>query len=155
MIQRIQTLYLIFIVILSSFFFSGNLLTFTDMNEKIYNIKLSGVSGEAFSLINMDNLIAGFRIGLTVLIIILSFTAIFLFKRRKIQLVVTYIVTFLAVVLTGIEVYIIYLVLQLKEISIIPGFKILIPPVIIMLAVLAARGIKHDERLVKSYERLR
>jgi len=155
MIQRIQTLYLIFIVILSSFFFSGNLLTFIDMNEKIYNIKLSGASGEAFSLINMDNLIAGFRIGLTVLIIILSFTAIFLFKRRKIQLVVTYIVTFLAVVLTGIEVYIIYLVLQLKEISIIPGFKILIPPVIIMLAVLAARGIKHDERLVKSYERLR
>jgi len=130
-------------------------LTFTDLNGKIYNIKLSGVSGEAFSLINMDNFISGFRIGLTVLIIILSFTAIFLFKRRKIQLVVTYIVTFLAVVLTGIEVYIIYLVLQLKEISIIPGFKILIPPVIIMLAVLAARGIKHDERLVKSYERLR
>jgi len=155
MIQRIQTLYLIFIVILSSFFFSGNLLTFTDMNEKIYNIKLSGASGEAFSLINMDNLIAGFRIGLTVLIIILSFITIFLFKLRKIQLVVTYIVTFLAVVLTGIEVYIIYLVLQLKEVNIIPGFKVLIPPVIIMLSILAARGIKHDERLVKSYERLR
>jgi len=155
MIQRIQTLYLIFIIILSSFFFSGSLLTFTDINGKIYNIKLSGTTSDTLSVINLNNFIAGLCVSITVLIIILSLTAIFLFKRRKIQLVFVYIVTFLSFVLTGIEAYLIYHVLSLKELNIVPGFRILIPPVIIILAILAARGIKHDERLVKSYERLR
>jgi len=130
-------------------------LTFTDINGKIYNIKLSGTTSDTLSVINLNNFIAGLCVSITVLIIILSLTAIFLFKRRKIQLVFVYIVTFLSFVLTGIEAYLIYHVLSLKELNIVPGFRILIPPVIIILAILAARGIKHDERLVKSYERLR
>jgi len=155
MIQRIQTLFLIFILILSTVYFSGNLLTFSNQDGLIYNIKLSGTTEDAFSVINLNNFIKDLVKSIMLLIVILSLTAIFLFKRRKKQLVFVYIITILSMILTGIEAYIIYLVLLVKELSIIPGFRILIPPVLILLAILAARGIRHDEKLVKSYERLR
>jgi len=37
----------------------------------------------------------------------------------------------------------------------IPGAGLILPPLMAVLAVLARRGIKKDEKLVSSYERLR
>jgi hypothetical protein len=39
--------------------------------------------------------------------------------------------------------------------SLIPGFKVAIPVVILVLSVLAYNGIKKDDNLIKSYDRLR
>ena len=39
--------------------------------------------------------------------------------------------------------------------TIIPGIKMVVPLLILIFGILAQRGIKHDENLVRSYDRLR
>jgi hypothetical protein len=39
--------------------------------------------------------------------------------------------------------------------EIIPGFKMILPVLILITSILALRGIRKDDRLVKSYDRLR
>jgi uncharacterized membrane protein YidH (DUF202 family) len=41
------------------------------------------------------------------------------------------------------------------EARIIPGFKMILPILILIISILAYRGIKKDDQLVKSYDRLR
>ena len=41
------------------------------------------------------------------------------------------------------------------EATITPGFKMILPLVMLILSVLVYRGIKKDDHLVKSYDRLR
>ena len=155
MIQRIQTLFLILIIILSIFFISGDLLTFTNSGGEVVNIKLPGVENESLALVTAGIFITNILVIASTLIITLSITAIFVFKKRKLQHFLTMIVAFLALSQTVAEAYMIYTFLRLPETNIIPGFRLLIPLVIIILALLAARGIKRDERLVRYYERLR
>ena len=61
----------------------------------------------------------------------------------------------LSVVLILVSVYYSYIVISRYNTSIVAGFKMAVPVVILILSVLAYRGIRKDDNLVKSYDRLR
>lgn len=92
---------------------------------------------------------------IVLIICILSFSAIFLFKKRKLQLRLVFIVILLTVVFIGITLYYLFWVTEKFQAELVPGFKMLIPLLILIFGILAFIGIKKDEKLVKSYDRLR
>jgi len=155
MIQRIQTLYLVIILALSLVFLTGNLVTFTNEQGTIINAKLLKEANNLQALSTHSKIIINFLVISTIIILLSSFIAIFSFKRRKIQLLLTMLITLFEVFNTAAIVIIIY-ELKVGEVNnIIPGIRLIIPPVNIIMSLLAAKGIRHDENLIKSYERLR
>ena len=92
---------------------------------------------------------------LIVIIPAIALVTIFLFKRRSIQII-------LAGILIGlISVFIVacgfygYQILTKYNGELVPGIKMVLPVVLLIVAILAFRGIKKDDQLVKSYDRLR
>jgi len=155
MIQRIQTLYLVIILVLSLLFLTGNLVTFTNEQGTIINAKLLKEANNLQALSTHSKIIINFLVISTIIILLSSFIAIFSFKKRKIQLLLTMLITLFEVFNTAAIVIIIY-ELKVGEVNnIIPGIRLIIPPVNIIMSLLAAKGIRHDENLIKSYERLR
>ncbi|HCI55906.1 MAG TPA: DUF4293 family protein [Bacteroidales bacterium] len=154
MIQRIQTIYIIIISILSFVLLTGPVINFSGPDSQVIMVKLTGILGLTGIDFKVDFLLNIFLI-LLIASIVFSLTAIFLFKKRKLQFKLTTMVAFFALVITVIEAYITLSILKIEGITLIPGFKMFIPPVLIILACLALKGIKHDEKLIKSYERLR
>mgnify|MGYP001207944219 FL=1 len=155
MIQRIQTLYLVIILVLSLLFLTGNLVTFTNEQGTIINAKLLKEANYLQVLSTHSKIIINFLVISTIIILLSSFIAIFSFKKRKIQLLLTMLITLFEVFNTAAIVIIIY-ELKVGEVNnIIPGIRLIIPPVNIIMSLLAAKGIRHDENLIKSYERLR
>jgi hypothetical protein len=86
---------------------------------------------------------------------LLSFTAIFLFRKRKIQLKLTFFLIIMTIIFIGIILYYIIWVTGKYQAEIIIGYRMFIPFVMLILEILAFKGIKNDENLVKSYDRLR
>ena len=115
MIQRIQSLYLLILTAL------GAVLFFID--------------GNFTSIINI----------FTVIVSALSLFTIFLFSKRKIQIMLTKIIIALIIIFICVTCYYAF------------GLwgKVIIPPIQLLLAVLAYLGMKRDDNLVKSYDRLR
>jgi hypothetical protein len=62
---------------------------------------------------------------------------------------------FLSAGLIIISIYYSYSVINRFDTKIIPGFKMVLPVLVFLFTLLAYRGIKKDDRLVKSYDRLR
>ena len=87
---------------------------------------------------------------LTILISLFSLFTIFLFSKRKIQLTLTKVLIVLIVIFIGATCY-----YSFNNISENAWNKAIIPVVQLILAVLAYLGIKRDDNLVKSYDRLR
>ena len=138
MIQRIQTLFLLGVVLLS-----GLILAFP-------------VCQLATGVVLKDNFISSFsNIGLATLNFIIpaiALATILLYKNRKLQIKLT-VVTIIALVIY----YLLLLgyVLQLPNNAYSLGFTVAIPAINILLGVLAIRAIRKDENLVKSLDRLR
>jgi hypothetical protein len=155
MIQRIQSLYLSFVILLSMLFFCGNVFSFVDESGKILKFTsamiLTDSCGHFFA--HVAN-----RWPLTLILAFLSFlslSTILMFGNRKIQLWLAISVIVLSSVLIIVLSCYTYLVMDSYKMTIIPGFKMLIPLVILLFSILAYRGILKDDRLVKSYDRLR
>jgi len=89
------------------------------------------------------------------LIPILSFIAIFLFKNRKIQLQLSMSVILIIAGFIGTSFYYGWFVITNYRAHLVPEIKMILMPVILICAILAYRGIKKDDNLVKSYDRLR
>src|SRR5699024_5073001 len=97
---------------------------------------------------------------LTMIITLLAFICIFLFKKRKLQFRLTLLNFFFAI---GLVVLQYFLIEQMKDgftmnqmlnsSTYLPAAFISIP--IIILLFLAARGIRKDEKLIRSLDRLR
>ena len=85
----------------------------------------------------------------------ISLLAIFLYKNRKMQLKVTLTLIILEVLLFVVVAYYIVYVIKRFDASLIPGFRMFIPFLTIVFSILAYRGIKKDEILIRSYDRLR
>jgi len=155
MIQRIQSFYLLLTTMLPALFFKGSFLRFINNSGTEIYMNLKGIwqYSEGGNEEKIQNLIP--LSGIMILISILSFTAIFLFKKRKIQLKLTGAVILLTVVLTGLLLYYFFWVTGKFQADIVPGFKMVTPLLILIFSFLAYRGIKNDENLVRSYDRLR
>jgi hypothetical protein len=112
---------------------------------------LKGTGVQGFELVNM---VLPLSI-LFVLIPVISFITIFLFKKRDIQFLFLKILIGLIGALILMSVFYIYQVTSKYGIMFIPGIKMILPAFLLLLSVLAFRGIRKDDNLVKSYDRLR
>ncbi len=155
MIQRIQSLYLLLTSLLAVLFLSGNYLKFFNnsgsefyMNFRgIWESKASGDPQMISSLILLS--------GIMILIFILSSAAIFLFKKRKIQMKLAGAIILLAIVHIGLMLYYIFWVTEKFQAELVPVYRMFIPVLILIFGILAYLGIRKDENLVKSLDRLR
>jgi len=155
MIQRIQSVYLFLTTILSGLFLTGNL--FETVNEETSDLAMNfrGIYETAGAYgIALAERILPFSL-LSLLIPLISLIAIFLYRNRGLQLKVTLTLIILEIFLIGAVAYYIVYTIHRSVASLIPGFRLLIPFVTLILSLLAYRGIKKDKKLVRSYERLR
>lgn len=154
MIQRIQTLYLLgaLILIVLCFFLpvadislpGGDLFTF---NLTGYHI-VQGITTNSTQQ-NTPLLFTG------LFICTLYLTTIFLYKNRIIQMRFCIYNIILPIILT---IYFIYVLLSIKKnlnAAIYYQIGIIFPIISTILTIMAFRAIKKDEKLVKSYDRLR
>lgn len=144
MIQRIQSIYLLLIAVISGgLIFVFNLWTLANGTQE-FVLDVFSKSEFTFKLIP----ISFFATSLIALI------TIFNFKDRKKQFVLGRIIMLINLFLLGL---LIYLSLTLSGETAVSekGIGMFLPVVIILLAVFANKAIKKDEDLVKSVDRLR
>ncbi len=155
MIQRVQSLYLLLTTLLSGLFLKGNFLKFIDTEGSGIIVNFTGIykatGDKGFDLIEKL-----FPLSIIfILIPVISVLAIFLYKNRKLQLKITLILIIISIVLIAISTYYGISLINSYHASFVPGIKMFIPFLILVFAILAYRGIKKDEALVKSYDRIR
>jgi hypothetical protein len=155
MIQRIQSIYFSLITLLSLVFIPGSFLNFANSTGAVIKITFNGIVrdriGQSPEMI--DKLLP-----LSVLIILIpaiSLITIFIFKNRKLQLWFSLFLVILAAVFLIASIHVSFRIVSKFDARLIPGFKMILPLVILVLSILAYRGIKKDDQLVKSYDRLR
>ena len=155
MIQRIQSLYLFLTTLLSLLFLKGSFLTFIDKSGSVIKVAFRGIirdaGGQGFELTEKLFPISA----LIILIPVISLVTIFIFKNRKIQLLLSLSVIVLISGLIIVSVYYSWFVITEYRAEIVPVFKMVVPVIMLILAVLAYKGIRKDELLIKSYDRLR
>ena len=155
MIQRIQSLYLLLTSLLAGLFLSGTFLKFFNKSGSEFLINIRGLwQSEAPGdphMIKIVILVAAIMI----LIIIVSLAAIFLYKKRKIQMKLAGAVMLLAIFLIGLMLYGIFRVTGESGAKLVPVYRMFIPVLILIFGILAYMGIRKDENLVKSLDRLR
>lgn len=154
MIQRLQSFYLLLTTLLGILFLSGEIVRFSDgMNELFINIqglgKLAGNSGTGIIEKNLHFTI------LMLLAPALSLVIIMFYKKRKLQLKLTLILILLILIEIIAVAHYSFHIINTMGAELIFSTKLIIPVLMLVLAILAYRGIKKDENLVRSYDRLR
>lgn len=154
MIQRIQSVYLLLTTLLSVLFLTGNIIAFPGANGLFLDITISGIyltSGGVESEIGRSLLLV-VPVLLTGLI---SLFAIFMFKRRQVQLWLVRMALIFMIISNLGGAYYTFILIRKYEVHPEMGFRIFLPLLIYSFIILAWRGIIHDEKLVRSYDRLR
>lgn len=151
MIQRIQTIYLLAVTILTAlmFYFPFVLALEEDVLCEFSFSGLKVVNGEFISPVYPL-----FGIILTALLV--AFVSIFFYKKRMLQIrmnIFNLILFFFVYLVGGVYFFIFKNEFMLSEISI--EFAAILPAINIILTYLAIRSIGADEALVKSLDRLR
>ena len=155
MIQRIQSVYLSMTMLLSIIFLKGSFLKF--INNSGSDI-LMNFTGTWQSNIEGGLDLLWKHIPVTVVIVLiplLTISSLLTFKNRKLQIKLTAALIFFTVIFITLAGYYGLLVINRYQAEILPDYKIIIPLFMIVFEILAIRGIKKDENLVRSYDRLR
>jgi len=155
MIQRIQSVYLLLTFILSVLFLSGEFFSFSNNAGARIMMDFSGLwtAGEGEEFVRTGNHL--FLTSFFILISLISIADIFFYKNRKIQLLLAKILVLISAASAGLTIYYIVFITDHYHVSFIPDFRMLIPIAVPVLCLLAHRGIRKDEDLVRSYDRLR
>jgi len=154
MIQRIQTLYLTLATIFSGILLKGRIFSMVGIEGESYELNFKGF----FIIGNIDSNLIEKSLPLSILMIIvpiLFFVAILLYKRRKLQIRVTVLSTLLSI---GVFLLIIYYMIftgKKLEAEFILRIRMVFPIIGAVFGYLAFRGILKDELLIKSYDRIR
>jgi hypothetical protein len=154
MIQRIQTIWLLISAISSGFLMTGGIVNFMDKAGQKYFTGFSGI----YKLNESGTELITGSVPLATLIImipVLSVISILLFKSRRIQKVLTLILITFSLCLIILVTYYSYILIKNYDTELVPGVKMVIPLIILIAAILSYCGISKDDRLVKSYDRLR
>jgi hypothetical protein len=155
MIQRIQSLYLLMTTLLSILFLKGSFLSFADRSGSVINVTFNGIirhgPGDLTELLMRALPISVFMI----LIPVLALITIFIYKNRKIQILLSLSGILFSAGFIILSSWYMYIICNKYNVEIVSGLKIALPVIILILNILAYRGIRHDDRLVKSYDRLR
>lgn len=156
MFQRIQTLYLSIVVIACILLIFFPLAQYIHDTQGIYKFFITGVQ----YMIDPPIVVHFWWTFPLLILIIASFCltlfAIFLYKKRRIQLLLVNIVFLLHIIFIGL-VFLLYVGLFEKQFNA-PNsyqFGIFIPLISLVFLILASRAIRKDEMLVKSADRLR
>lgn len=140
MIQRQQTLWLLLATVCAFLSFQ---FPFATGKEAVPN-------SSALQEVVMDAGSNLFLLVLTGASIILSLVTIFQFKDRKLQMKLC-----IAGLLLTAGIITIYIVLYLKLINPVPALWSILPVIVLVSYFMALRGIRRDEKLVKSLDKLR
>jgi hypothetical protein len=149
MIQRIQSLWFL----LASA--TAVLIFFYPVIELNAEHKLFIWQFKSISIVGIDNLIqSGYIVaGLTLMIALMSFISIFLFKKRILQMRICTVISLLVIftaALIGV------FTLSSKENAIVSlGLSSILPIIVFILIMMARRAVKHDDKLVRSVDRIR
>jgi len=155
MIQRIQSVYLFIIALLSSFLIPGSFLNFTEKTGSFIRVSFNAViRNNAGKATEMVEKLLPLSV-LIVLITVISLATIFFFKKRKVQMQLSRFLILLAGILVVACIHVSFRIVSKFDAGIIPGLKMILPVLILIISILAYRGIRKDELLVKSYDRLR
>lgn len=155
MFQRVQTLYLLAATVLMSLMLFLPLALIATDEKTIYTVLSKGwylTAGET-----VDLAVATWPLFiLTLVVAILLFINIFLYKTRKLQIRICIYSIILAFGLIGLLYYYFVIVFrQLAEPSYALRFPMVFPAITIILIYLAFRGIRKDEILVRSMDKIR
>lgn len=157
MIQRIQTLYLLLAAVacgllFHSFFAMGKLADEAP-------VVLQAASGTTFSdgkFTIQDNLVITL---LTAFGVLMAIITILLYKKRALQAKLVSFFILIAVLINGLSLYIMFRDLQSVQENIDASFEIgagaFLPAIALIGGFLALRGIRNDDKIVKSMDRLR
>jgi len=155
MIQRIQTLFLAIATALSGFLLKGPIVRLVGEDSQAYELNYKGI----FSVDNgvVGNLIEK-SLPLSILLIavpVLFLLAIFLYKKRKLQIRVTVFSTLLLIGAFLLMMFYIFYTGRKLEAELIFNIKLTFPIIGAIFGYLAFRNILKDQLLIKSYERIR
>jgi hypothetical protein len=154
MIQRIQTIWLFISAISPLIMVKGGIINLIDRAGQMYNIAFSGT----FKLSSSGPELIARSFSLSALIIIIpviSVITIFFYRSRRIQKILSLVIVSFSFCLIILLVYYSILLMRNYGAEIVPGVKMVIPLIILIAGILAYRGISGDDKLIKSYDRLR
>jgi len=151
MIQRIQTLFLMAVVLLSGFMLTGDLIRLAAGNGTVFILNFAGLEEQGGEVIQrlwpMTIILA--------VVPLLALVAVFLYKRRTLQMRITMMVLLLSLGTIILGAFYIMMFNRKIDVNIIWNIKALFPVISAILAWLAYRSIMKDEIRVRSYDRLR
>lgn len=154
MIQRLQSVYLLLTTIFALLFLSGEILSFSAAQDHFF-LNLSGVfravQGSAPQKEEGSLLFSA----LLLIIPFLSLITIFFYRNRKLQMRLAFILIILVIIQIIASFCIMYNIENKLDAEVIPGIKHILPVLMPVTSFLAYRGIKKDEDIVRSYDRLR
>lgn len=151
MIQRIQTLFLLAVVLFSGLMLSGDIITLTAGTGTMFSMSFMGMGDQGGQIIQrlwpMTAILA--------IVPLLALIAIFLFRNRPLQMRITMMVLLLSLGTIILGAFYLLMFDRKIDITIIWRIRALFPLISAILAWLAYRAILKDEIRVKSYDRLR
>ncbi len=149
MIQRIQTLWFFLAAVFAALIFFFPVIELTSSNDvHVYeyaSISIAGIN----NLVQSGYIIAG----LTGVIGLLSFVAIFLFKNRNLQMRISVFASLLVIFLVILLGYFSWSKIANPTATI--GLSAILPLIIFIFLLMARRAVKKDDDLVKSVDRIR
>jgi len=155
MIQRIQTLFLVIAATLSVFLLRGPIVRLVNNAGETYILNYKGIYAVDNGVVNA---LIEKSLPLTIILIavpLLLFIAIFLFKRRKLQIRLTVFSTLLLLGAFLLILFYIFYTGSKLEAELIFNIKLTFPVIGAVFGYLAFRNILKDELLIKSYDRIR
>lgn len=150
MLQRIQSLYLLGILVVQVLISQFSFLVFTK-DSMLYSLTPAGVFDDQDISIISDYK----QVFIIIISCVFALVAIVIFKNRKLQMKLIMLLGFICVaqlVFVGVSFY------QLSQdnvIGLLPGLATYLIPVCLILAVLARKAVKKDDDLIKSVDRIR
>lgn len=151
MIQRIQTLFLLVVAVLSGLMLTGDLISLTAGDTTVFSLSFMGLGEQGGDIIQrlwpMTVILA--------LVPLLAFIAIFLYKNRPLQMRFAMLVLLLSLGTLILGSFYILMFDRKIDITVVWRAKALFPLISAILAWLAHRAILKDEVKVRSYDRLR
>jgi hypothetical protein len=152
MLQRRQSLYLFLVFILSIVLFTGPLASVSS-GDAVYFLKHSGVTDLSGERLEMSTWPLTVMISISTL---LSLLAIFSYLKRPRQMRMTLFLMFFNLGIVGIVAYYVaYIMHNYHGEQFLFEWRIVIPPVMLVLLIMAFRGIRKDELMVRAADRIR
>jgi len=151
MIQRIQSVFLLAVAVLSGLLMAGDLIILDNGTGTLFSVSFAGlgeVGGKFLQRLWPLSVIIA-------LVPAMALAAIFLYKKRNLQMRVTMLIVLLSIGTLIMGAFYIYMFDRKIEVSLIFKVKALFPLISAILAGLAYRKILQDDLLVRSYDRLR